>query len=197
MFVCLSSFHVIPIKTPLRTNWTLPICQWGLPEKIHCTDFWGRQEYHYKRTVMSQNAISQEGVWYSIYQSLFWFPFLVSSSFYAVSLIVWKGGWGSTPTFLSECPPLTRTATLSHFFHRFLTTGCNYLMRVLAYPDLTPPHTSLSCYMCCSVSAWILICSFSLFTVCLILCVCLTNQSSKLIHAPFLLSWANCRQQKH
>lgn len=42
-------------------------------------------------------------------------------------------------------------------------------MRVSAYPELTPPHTSphsLSCYMCSYMSAWILTCSSSLFTVC-------------------------------
>lgn len=69
---------------------------------------------------------------------------LVSSSFYMVALIAREDGWASTPTFLCECPPLTSSVTLSHFSHSFLTTGCNYLMRVPVYPGLTPPYAFLS-----------------------------------------------------
>lgn len=141
---------------------------------------------------MSQNAISQEEFWYSIYQSLFWFHFFVSSSFYTMSLIVWREGWGSTPTFLWECPPLTSTATLSHFFHSFLTKGCNYLMRVPVYPGLTPPHPPTEClYMCTDIFAWMLTCSFISFAVSHGLTDWLTNQSSKWLtdwHSALFLS---------
>ncbi len=131
---------------------------------------------------MSQNAKSQEEFWYTIYQSLFLIPFLVSSSFNIMSLIVWKEGWGSTPTFLWECPLLTSTATLSHFFHSFLTRGSNYLMRVPVYPALTPPHAFLSLYKCGNISAWIFTCSVVPFNVSHGLTVCLsvwlTHQTS-------------------
>lgn len=50
MFVCLSLFHLIPIKMLFQSNWTFPSCQWGLPILMLCTDSWGEQEkYDYER----------------------------------------------------------------------------------------------------------------------------------------------------
>lgn len=98
-----------------------------------------------------------EEFWYSSYQSLL-IPFLVSSSFNITSLIVWKEGWGSTPTFLWVSSTV-KLSDLVTFFHSFLTMGCNYLIRVPVYSGLTS-LTPFSPSTCTAVScSWIITCS--------------------------------------
>lgn len=48
------------------------------------------------------------------------------------------------------------------FCYSFLTTGCNYLMRVPAYPGLTPSCAFLPLEVCYDISACISTCSLSL-----------------------------------
>lgn len=177
MFVCLSSFHLNPIKTLFQTSWIFLSCHGCRINALH--QLLGKTVW-LQEAFMSPNAKSQEDFWYSIYQSLFWFPFLVSSYFYIMSLIVWKESWDSSPTFLGGCPPLTITATLSHFLYTFLTTGCNYLMRVPVYPGLTPSGAFVPLYVCYDISARILTCSFVPVTVSSGLTVCLTDRPTNL-----------------
>lgn len=80
-----------------------------------------------------------------------------------------------------------KLSDLVTFFHSFLTTGYNYLMRVPAYPGLTPPHAFLSPYMCSNISAQIFTCFFFPFTVSHGLTVCRVQQVTDGHSALFLL----------
>lgn len=73
MFVCLSSFHLNPIKTLFQTNWIFLSCHGCHINAVH--QLLGKTA-RLQEAFMSPNAKSQEDFWYSIYQSLFFlFPF--------------------------------------------------------------------------------------------------------------------------
>lgn len=73
MFVCLSSFHLNPIKTLFQTNWIFLSCHGCHINAVH--QLLGKT-VRLQEAFMSPNAKSQEDFWYSIYQSLFFlFPF--------------------------------------------------------------------------------------------------------------------------
>lgn len=133
MFVCLSLFHFIPIKMLFQTNWTFSV---GAANINALHRLLGKTEqnncFHVTKCQITGRVLIHY-IW-----EPFLIPFLVSSSFYIMSLIVWERRLMFNSHFSLRVSSTDKHSDLVTFFHSFLTTGCNYLMSVPVCPGLTP-----------------------------------------------------------